>query len=106
MTPEQIAADRIARAVEKATGASMERAAPIGRAAVEYIAAAGLVILTAERLTQLLDVQRTALALARSEESMASQLRGEDLAELFDPWPEADALLAALRTSGAMEAMR
>lgn len=60
MTPEQIAADRIARAVEKETGLPMEPAARIGKAGVEYIAAAGLLIVTAERMAALID-ERDAL---------------------------------------------
>lgn len=55
MTPELIAADRIARAVEKGTGTCTEQSMPIGRAAVEYIAAAGLVVLPAARPAELLD---------------------------------------------------
>jgi hypothetical protein len=54
MSPERLAADRIARAVEKEVGWSVERATRVGTAAVEYMAAAGLVILTAERAAQLL----------------------------------------------------
>ncbi len=57
MTPEQIAADRIARAVEKGTGCSMEMSAPIGRAAVEAISAAGLVIVPAATLAAMIDAQ-------------------------------------------------
>lgn len=55
MTPEQIAADRIARAVEKRTGWSVETARDVGKIAVEYMAAAGLVIMTAERAAELME---------------------------------------------------
>ena len=54
-TPERLAADRIARAIEKDAGWSVERATRVGTAAVEYIAAAGLVILTAERAAELME---------------------------------------------------
>jgi len=39
---EEIAADRIARAVEKGTGHSMESAARIARAAIGYMRDAGV----------------------------------------------------------------
>jgi hypothetical protein len=58
MTPEQIAADRIARAVEKRTGWSVETARDVGRRAVEDMAAAGLVIMTAERAAELIHAPR------------------------------------------------
>jgi hypothetical protein len=99
MTPEQIAADRIARAVEKATGSPMNLSLPIGEAAVNYIAAAGLVVVQAGRMAQLLAIREAALALAQSEASMEAQMRGQDVTGLWEPWPEADALVAALKAT-------
>lgn len=97
MTPEQQAADRIARAVEKGTGYPMEMSAPIARAAVEAISAAELLIVPAARLSRLLAVERAARALLGSEDAMAAALDGDaDRAAQFDPWPEADALVKAL----------
>ncbi len=97
MTPEQTAADiirRVAGADGSLRGASPEQ---IGRMSVEHISAAGLLIVPAARLSRLLAVERAARALLGSEEAMAAALAGdEDRAAQFDPWPEADALVAAL----------
>ncbi len=118
MTPEQIAADRIAQALyerrpadgeirwptdwhDKLTDAHREAYRADGRDVVESISAAGLVIVEAARLSALLDLVRAARALAGSEEQMKEALAGRDTSRLFDPWPEADALVAALRTLGA-----
>jgi len=93
MTPEQIAANRIAYAYEVGVGTPSQIAAR----AVEAISAAELLIVPAARLSRLLAVERAARALLGSEEAMAAALAGdEDRAAKFDPWPEADALVAAL----------
>jgi hypothetical protein len=60
VTPEQTAADRIARAVERRTGTPDLTCLEIGRAGVEAMSAAGLVVLTAERAAQLLAAEREA----------------------------------------------
>lgn len=110
MTPEQQAADRIARGACVNTdwrlGMKDCDSQPCpgcirdGRRAVEAIAAAGLLIVPAERMTALLDLARAATALAQSEESMKAALAGHPQPGLHDPWPEADALVAALQTLG------
>lgn len=97
MTPERIAAGRIARVIAGARGTPED----LGRLAVEHLSVAGLVIVTAARAQQLLAVEQAARALARSEEHMLAALHGDDPDQLGDPWPEADALVAALKESGA-----
>lgn len=69
----------------------------IGEEAIERMSAAGLVITTAARMSALLDVVHAARALAESEWRMADALAGRSSAEQADPWPQADALVAALR---------
>lgn len=107
MTPEQTAAAIIARAVcarepyagpkACADGTRCPGCMAAGRAAVEAISAAELLIVPAARLARLLDVERAARALLGSEVAMAAALDGDaDRAAQFDPWPEADALVKAL----------
>ena len=97
MTPEQTAAAAIARVVWAAAKVPEDRAQHIAARAVERISAAELLIVPAARLSRLLAVERAARALLGSEEAMAAALDGDaDRAALFDPWPEADALVAAL----------
>lgn len=107
MTPEQTAAAAIARVVcarepvagpkACADGARCPGCMASGRAAIEAISAAELLIVPAARLSRLLAVERAARALLGSEDAMAAALAGdEDRAAMFDPWPEADALVAAL----------
>lgn len=55
MTPEQTAAHRIANAVEQRTGMPRGAAQETGHDAVERISAAGLVIVPAGRIAELLD---------------------------------------------------
>lgn len=59
------------------------------RAVEAELANAGHIIVSTARAAGLLAVERAALALARSEWRMA------------DPWPAADALVKALKDSGA-----
>lgn len=97
MTPEQQAADIILRRIREAGTAPLSAAANLARDAVEAISAAELLIVPAARLSRLLAVERAARALLGSEEAMAAALAGDaDRAAQFDPWPEADALVAAL----------
>ena len=98
MTPELTAADAVAAAVVERAGLGASFAGGIGRLAVERISAAELLIVPAARMARLLEVERKACALLRSEDAMAAALAGDaDRAAKFDPWPEADALVAALR---------
>lgn len=97
MTPEQQAADAIAAAVVERAGLGASFAGGIGRLAVERISAAELLIVPAARLSRLLDVERAARALAASDDAMNVALAGVPMDPmLVDPWPEADALVAAL----------
>jgi len=97
MTPEQTAANRIERFIREAGTAPLAAAPQLARKAVEAISAAELLIVPAARLSRLLAVERAARALLGSEDAMAAALDGDaDRAALFDPWPEADALVAAL----------
>ena len=94
MSPEQVAANRIAYAYEVGVGTPSQIAAR----AVESISAAELLIVPAGKMARLLEVERKARALLGSEEGMAAALAGDaDRAAKFDPWPEADDLVAALR---------
>lgn len=97
MTPEQTAAAAIERFIREGGTAPLSAAPELAREAVEAISAAELLIVPAARLSRLLAVERAARALLGSEEAMAAALAGdEDRAAQFDPWPEADALVAAL----------
>lgn len=108
MTPEQTAAAAIARVVcarepvagpkACADGARCPGCMTAGRAAVEAISAAELLIVPAGRMAALLEVARAARALAESEPNMWALLHGspEEAAAVPDDWPEADALLVAL----------
>ncbi len=107
MTPEQTAAAAIARVVcarepyagpkACADGTRCPGCMAAGRAAVEAISAAELLIVPAARLSRLLAVERAARALAASDDAMNVALAGVPMDPmLVDPWPEADALVAAL----------
>lgn len=97
MTPEQTAADiirRVAGADGSLRGATPEQ---IGRTSVEHMSLAGLLIVPVARLSALLAVERAARALAASDDAMNVALAGVPMDPmLVDPWPEADALVAAL----------
>ena len=96
MSPEQLAAAAIARSL-RPWGLPTITEDSIGRAAVEAISAASLLIVPAARLSRLLAVERAARALLGSEEAMAAALAGDEgRAAKFDPWPEADELVKAL----------
>ena len=96
--PERIAAAAIDAAAEREIGQPRGALAGVGKIAVEAISAVELVIVPAGKMARLLEVERKARALLGSEEAMAAALDGdEDRAAMFDPWPEADALVAALR---------
>lgn len=98
MSAEAIAADIIRRVASADGGLRDATPEQIGRTSVEHMSLAGLVIVPAGKIAALLDVERAARALAESEEAMAAALAGDaDRAAQFDPWPEADALAAALR---------
>ncbi len=97
MTPEQTVANIIVRFIREGGTAPLSAAPQLARKAVEAISAAELLIVPAARLARLLAVERAARALLGSEEAMAAALAGdEERAAMFDPWPEADALVAAL----------
>ena len=100
--PERIAAAAIESAAEREIGQPRGALSGIGKIAVEAISAVELVIVPAGKMARLLEVERKARALLGSEEAMAAALDGdEDRAAMFDPWPEADALVAALREVAA-----
>lgn len=98
MTPELIAAAAIEAAAEREIGQPRGALSGVGKIAVEAVAGAELVIVPAAKIAALLGVERAARALLGSEDAMAAALAGDvDRAAQFDPWPEADALVAALR---------
>lgn len=97
MTPEKQAADAVAAAVVERAGLGASFAGGIGRLAVERISAAELLIVPAGRMAALLEIERAARALAQSDDGMNAALAGIPIDQrLIDPWPEADALVAAL----------
>lgn len=56
------------------------------------------VTVSAEELAELRRIKAAALALALSDPQMCAAM-GNEATEDFDPWPEAEALVAALKGS-------
>lgn len=91
MTPELIAAAAIERGIREAGTTPLSAAGQIARAAVEYISAAELVIVPAERMARLIEIERAARALAHGECSIhRGCVRGTDFPTITVQFAEGD----------------